>query len=203
MKGSGAVFAALVALLVSMVLMVPVATASEPQENPLADLQNLLGEQTSVQSLAGRFEQGKYIADLDTTLDSSGRFEFDADTGLVWDIRKPVPTLLKIRADEIVEEQDGEVVMRMDVDDQPMTRAISEVFFAIFGGDWQALSERFSVRTLQESSPWRFELTPRDELLASRLRVVELRGEDHLNTLVLEETNGDRTEIRLNDVKAR
>ncbi|GHD48064.1 Outer membrane lipoprotein carrier protein LolA [Marinobacter persicus] len=190
------------ALFFCMVVAMPVA-ASEGDVASISDLENLLGDQTDVQSLEGSFEQGKYIADLDTTLDSSGRFEFDADTGLVWNIQKPVATLLKISGEEIVEEQDGEVVMRMDVDDQPMTQAISEVFFAIFGGDWQALSERFSIHTLQKEAPWRFELKPKGDMLKSHLKRVELQGKDYLNQLVLEETNGDRTEIRLHDVKAR
>ena len=190
------------ALFFCMVVAMPVG-ASEGDATSVSDLENLLGDQTDVQSLEGSFEQGKYIADLDTTLDSGGRFEFDADTGLVWNIQKPVATLLKISAEEIVEEQDGEVVMRMDVDDQPMTQAISEVFFAIFGGDWQALSERFSIHTLQKEAPWRFELKPKGDMLKSHLKRVELQGEDYLNQLVLEETNGDRTEIRLHDVKAR
>lgn len=166
-------------------------------------LKSLLGEQASVDFLEGEFQQSKYIADLDTTLDSSGTFRFVIDEGLRWNIRKPVPTNLRITPTEIVEEQDGEEVMRMDVDDQPMTRAISEVFFAIFGGDWDALAKRFTIRPLQEGSPWRFELEPRDELLKSYLSAIELQGTEYLDVLILRESNGDRTRIQLNDVEAR
>ena len=182
--------------------LVAPAWAAETREAGTSALQSLLGEQAKVESLAGQFDQSKYIADLDTTLDSSGDFTFDADEGLRWNIQKPVPTQLRITADEIVEEQDGEVVMRMDVDDQPMTRAISEVFFAIFGGNWDKLSERFTIRTLQDGSPWRFELTPKGDMLQSHLSSIELQGEAYLNALILRETNGDQTHIQLHDVKA-
>ena len=182
--------------------LVAPAWAAETREAGTSALQSLLGEQAKVESLAGQFDQSKYIADLDTTLDSSGDFAFDADEGLRWNIQKPVPTQLRITADEIVEEQDGEMVMRMDVDDQPMTRAISEVFFAIFGGNWDKLSERFTIRTLQDGSPWRFELTPKGDMLQSHLSSIELQGEAYLNALILRETNGDQTHIQLHDVKA-
>jgi len=183
--------------------LVSPAWAAETREAGTSALQSMLGEQAKAESLAGQFDQSKYIADLDTTLDSSGDFAFDADEGLRWNIQKPVPTQLRITADEIVEEQDGEVVMRMDVDDQPMTRAISEVFFAIFGGNWDKLSERFTIRTLQDGSPWRFELTPKGDMLQSHLSSIELQGEAYLNALILRETNGDQTHIQLHDVKAR
>lgn len=179
------------------------AWGAETATSEASLLQSLLGEQAGVEFLEGDFEQSKYIADLETSLESSGDFSFVTDEGLRWNIVRPVPTQLRITANEIVEEQNGEEVMRMDVDDQPMTRAISEVFFAIFGGDWDKLAERFTVRPIQEESPWRFELEPKDEMLRSYLSSIELQGEDYLEVLILSETNGDRTRIQLNDVKAR
>jgi hypothetical protein len=192
-----------VVILASVIFMASAVWASEPDAEDASVLENLLGDQAGVAFLEGKFEQGKYIADLDTTLDSSGHFSFVTDEGLRWNIRKPVSTNLRITPNEIVEEQDGEEVMRMDVDEQPMTRAISEVFFAIFGGDWDALEDRFSIRSVQEVSPWRIELEPKDELLKSYLSTIELQGSEYLEVLILSESNGDRTRIQLNDVKAR
>ncbi len=193
-------FVVLTSVVLSVVFMASAAWGGGVEGASL--LKNLLGEQTSVDFLEGEFQQNKYIADLDATLDSSGTFSFVADEGLRWNIRKPVPTNLRITSNEIVEEQDGEEVMRMDVDDQPMTRAISEVFFAIFGGDWDALAERFTIRPVQEESPWHFELAPKDELLGSYLSSIELQGSEYLEVLILNENNGDRTRIQLNNVKA-
>ena len=190
-------------VLVFMVFMVSAVWASEPDTENASALENLLGDQASVAFLEGKFEQSKYIADLDTTLDSSGHFSFVTDEGLRWNILKPVPTNLRITPNKIVEQQDGEEVMRVNVDEQPMTRAISEVFFAIFGGDWDALEERFIIRSVQEESPWRIELEPKDELLKSYLSTIELQGSEYLEVLILSESNGDRTRIQLNDVKAR
>ncbi|MGO1692867.1 MAG: outer membrane lipoprotein carrier protein LolA [Marinobacter sp.] len=190
-------------VLVSMVVMVSVVWAAKPNIETASAMENLLGEQASAASLEGKFEQSKYIADLDTSLDSSGHFSFVVDEGLSWNIRKPVATNLRITPNEIVEEQDGEVVMRMGVDEQPMTRAISEVFFAIFGGDWQALEERFTIHSVQEDARWIVELEPKDELLKSYLNAIKLQGSDYLEVLILSESNGDRTRIDLNDIKAR
>lgn len=193
----------LVAVFASMLFLAFAAWGTAPEAEDTSILKNLLGEQVSVDFLEGEFEQSKYIADLDTTLDSSGTFSFVTDEGLRWNIREPVPTNLRITPTEIVEEQEGEEVMRMDVDEQPMTRAISEVFFAIFGGDWEALAERFTIRPLQEESPWRLELEPKGELLKSYLSSIELQGSEYLEVLILSENNGDRTRIQLNNVEAR
>ena len=193
----------LVAVFASVLFIASAAWGAAPEAEDASILKNLLGEQISVDFLEGEFEQSKYIADLDTTLDSSGTFSFATNEGLRWNIREPVPTNLRITPNEIVEEQDGEEVMRMDVDEQPMTRAISEVFFAIFGGDWEALAERFTIRPVQEESPWRFELEPKGELLKSYLSSIELQGSEYLKVLILNENNGDRTRIQLNNVEAR
>lgn len=193
----------LFAAFVPMLFIASAAWAAAPEAEDASILENLLGEQVNVDFLEGEFEQSKYIADLDTTLDSSGTFSFATNEGLRWNIREPVPTNLRITPTEIVEEQEGEEVMRMDVDEQPMTRAISEVFFAIFGGDWEALAERFTIRPLQEEPPWRFELEPKGELLKSYLSSIELQGSEYLEVLILSENNGDRTRIQLNNVEAR
>jgi len=192
-----------VVILASVIFMVSAVWASEPDAEDASALENRLGDQASIAFLEGKFEQRKYIADLDTTLDSSGHFSFVPDEGLRWSIRKPVSTNLRITPNEIVERQDGEEVMRMNVDEQPMTRAISEVFFAIFGGDWDALEKRFTIRSMQEASPWRLELEPKDELLKSYLNTIELQGSEYLEVLILSESNGDRTRIQLNNVKTR
>ena len=192
-----------VVILASVIFIVSAVWASEPDTEDASVLKNLFGDQASVAFLEGKFEQSKYIADLDTTLDSSGLFSFVPDKGLRWSILKPVSTNLRITPNEIVERQDGEEVMRMNVDEQPMTRAISDVFFAIFGGDWDALEKRFTIRSMQETSPWRLELEPKDELLKSYLNTIELQGSEYLEVLILSESNGDRTRIQLNDVKTR
>ncbi len=190
-------------VLASVVFMTSTVRATEPGVEAASAMENLLGEQARAVFLEGKFEQSKYIADLDAALDSSGHFSFFVDEGLRWNIRKPVATNLRITPNEIVEEQDGKVVMRMDVDEQPMTRAISEVFSAIFGGDWQTLKERFTIRSVHEEAPWTIELEPKNELLKSYLSAIKLQGSDYLEVLILSESNGDRTRIDLNDVKAR
>lgn len=190
-------------MLAAVVFIAPVAVQGRAEVEDPSVLKNLLGEPAGIDFLEGEFQQQKYIADLDTTLDSSGTFSFTTGEGLRWNIRKPVPTSLRITPTEIVEEQDGEEVMRMAVDEQPMTRAISEVFFAIFGGNWEALAERFTIRPLQEESPWHFELTPKGDLLKSYLSAIELQGSEYLEVLILRENNGDRTRIQLNNVTVR
>lgn len=192
------------AVVLAFLVIGPAWGAQDPRQGVSAEsLEALLGNQSRLEHLEGRFQQSKYIADLETTLDSSGRFQFDAERGLQWQIVEPVPTRLRITPTEIIEEQDGEEVMRMDVDEQPMTRAISEVFFAIFGGDWDKLTERFRVESVATDGGWHFRLAPRDELLASYLETVELQGTDYLETLTLSESNGDRTRIQLSDVSTR
>lgn len=190
-------------VLVSMLVMASAVWAAKPDTNAASAVKHLLAEQANADFIEGRFEQSKYIADLDTALDSSGHFSFVVDKGLRWNIRKPVATNLRITPNEIVQEQDGEVVMRIGVGDQPMTRAISEVFFAIFGGNWQALEERFTIRSAREEAGWIIELEPKNELLKSYLSAIKLQGADYLQVLTLSESNGDRTRIDLHDIKAR
>lgn len=151
--------------------------------------------------LVGRFRQQKTLEDLGATLESSGIFSFSAETGLHWHVREPVATELRITREEIVEIQDGEEVMRMATEDQPMTRVISEIFFSIFTGDRDALENYFELSEQGSANRWTLQLSPVDDAVASVMGSIELHGAGTVEEMILRETNGDKTRILLEDVR--
>lgn len=151
--------------------------------------------------LEGRFRQEKTLEDLDATLESSGIFSFSVEEGLHWQVREPVATELRITREEIVEIQDGEEVMRMATEDQPMTRVISEIFFSMFTGDRDALENYFELTESGSADQWTLQLNPVDDSVASVMSSIELQGGEMVEEMILRETNGDKTRIRLNHVR--
>lgn len=151
--------------------------------------------------LEGRFRQQKTLEDLGATLESSGIFSFSIETGLHWDVREPVATELRITREEIVEIQDGEEVMRMATEVQPMTHVISEIFFSIFTGDRHALENYFELSEHGSANRWTLQLSPVDDTVASVMESIKLQGAGAVEEMILRETNGDKTRILLEDLR--
>ncbi|WP_152207138.1 outer membrane lipoprotein carrier protein LolA [Marinobacter changyiensis] len=151
--------------------------------------------------LEGYFRQQKTLEDLGATLESGGVFSFSVEQGLHWQVREPVATELRITREEIVEIQDGEEVMRMATEDQPMTRVISEIFFSMFTGDRVALETYFELTESGSADRWTLQLSPVDDTVASVMASIELQGAETVEEMILQETNGDKTRILLEDVR--
>lgn len=151
--------------------------------------------------LEGQFVQEKTLEDLDATVESKGSFTFSVDQGLRWRVSEPVASELRITREEIVEIQDGEEVMRMATEEQPITRVITEIFFSMFTGDRNALEQYFELTGSQSAERWTLHLRPVDDSVASVMASIDLVGDQQVEEMVLHETNGDTTRIRLEDVR--
>ncbi|WP_328188642.1 outer membrane lipoprotein carrier protein LolA [Marinobacter sp. OP 3.4] len=151
--------------------------------------------------LEGRFVQEKTLEDLDATIESKGSFTFSVDQGLRWRVSEPVASELRITREQIVEIQNGEEVMRMATEDQPMTRVITEIFFSMFTGNRDALEQYFELVGSRTADRWTLHLDPVDDSVASVMASIELVGDQQVEEMILRETNGDTTRIRLEDVR--
>ncbi|SHF21464.1 Outer membrane lipoprotein carrier protein LolA [Modicisalibacter ilicicola DSM 19980] len=163
----------------------------------LADLQDRLSQS---EALEGRFEQQRYLADLDTRLISSGHFLYERDTRVVWTLETPVEDRLVFKAESLPEAAPvpGEA-SGGSPDNARQREQVATLFLRLLQGDWQSLRERFSLELSGDENAWQVTLIPEAEALRERLSRIELQGGRHLEHLELDAANGDVLEVRFFD----
>lgn len=157
----------------------------------LADLQAQLGETAA---LEGRFEQQRYLADLDTHLNSHGHFRYERGERVVWVLEAPIEDRLVFTPDSASVLDDPAQAGNERRRDQ-----VAALFLRLLGGDWQALTERFEIALQGDAEAWQVSLTPRSATLRERITSIELAGGRYIERLALHAANDDVLEVRLFD----
>jgi hypothetical protein len=147
--------------------------------------------------LEGSFSQEKYLGALDATLISTGAFTYQRGKSIRWEILQPIQSELVMTPTSISSKQDNQEMMRLDASHNPATRVIGEIFFAVLTTEWGKLAPYFELSGVIDGQQWHAVLLPIDQAVAQVFSRIELKGLELLEEIVLHEINGDRTTIRL------
>ncbi|WP_027348846.1 LolA family protein [Halotalea alkalilenta] len=137
---------------------------------------------------SGRFIQRRYLADLDTTLESEGRYEYQRGERMTWRLERPVVETLSISSEGV--ERDGRPL-------EGLPAEVSRLILSLLDGDFAALESRFTITLEGTTQSWRATLIPRDEQLRQHLEHAELQGGARITKLGLWLGQGDRQTIEL------
>ena len=159
---------------------------------PVAEIQSMLAKP---KVLCGRFDQNKQLTGLKKPMLSNGRFCVVADKGVLWRTVQPFPNTVRLTRDEIVQLQGDRVAMRLDAKQEPAVRMINSVLFALLAGDLNQVGKLFEVDGAIHENSWRVTLKARDPALARVISAVALEGGEHVKSITISETSGDRTSI--------
>jgi hypothetical protein len=176
-----------------MLLCVALCCAPAWAADAMQEIRQRVGTPESVR---GQFEQKKYITALERPLLSQGDFLVVRNHGVVWRTRKPFPQVLKLTRREIIQEQNGTVRFQLSAEREPAVKAVNQVLFALFAGDFAALEQSFASSGKLEGEHWRVTMRPSSNALAQLFKEIRLEGASTVQRVELFEANGDRTEIR-------
>ncbi len=195
-------------LVMANTIIVASSHSDAPNKNP--DTRALLSaiiEQVKISdTLKGNFEQRKYIHILPQPLLSSGVFQLDNKTGLVWQINKPLATRIVFNDTGIHQSKNGQAVWTIS-NERPGVAMIGQLMRAALSYDWSLLEKHFSIDGSINSSindaiaaqtntqQWTLTLTPKENTLQQTIKHIALAGGRQLTSLILFEANNDRTEI--------
>jgi hypothetical protein len=152
-------------------------------------------------AVRGQFVQRRYLADLAQPLQSSGRFLFAREAGIEWHTELPFDSQFLLAESGITQRDEGGVTLSIKASEQPALAVVSRVFFALFALDLGALSHDFELYGEARGSGWVLGLRPRAEALGSVFRQAIVSGGATVERVVLEDGNGDRSEIELRAVQ--
>ncbi len=169
-------------------------------------LDRLAEASRGITSIQSEFIQKSHTQMLDEPLRSRGRFNFKAPDRLRWEVLSPE------RFGFIV---DGEEVKTWSGSEQDAVSApagaeagilhFTDQLLAWVRADFSWLEERFALSVVDDS-PLTLMLKPRSSAAAKRLahfRVSFSRDLDHVDTIEIHETGGDRTVITFVDTHVR
>ncbi|MBZ5875923.1 LolA family protein [Chromohalobacter israelensis] len=157
------------------------------------DRQDLQAQLERTTAIEGRFTQTRFLADVDTELQSRGRFAYVRDKKVVWQLETPVEDTLVLTPANAEDATPGEGA------GDAGREQVAALLLRLLGGDWSALEERFTQTLDGTRDAWRVQLTPRDAELAARIAEIRLAGGRHVERLVMETADGDRLRIELSD----
>jgi len=97
--------------------------------------------------------------------------------------------------------QNGEALLQLDASSNPAAAALGEIFFALLTADWAILESHVELSGNIDGDNWHAVLEPREQSTRLVFSRVELSGSKLLEKIVLHESSGDRTTIRLDTPK--
>ncbi len=161
------------------------------------DEEQLAQQLADTRVLRGDFVQEKYLRGLPRPLRSDGRFVL-AREGLLWDLQQPLQRMYRISRQGVALWQDEQWLVQGN---QDVAARQSRLFLSVLQGDQQGLREEFDLQLSGVEQDWLLTLLPRSLLLKQIFQRIEVRGDQHVRSIELFESQGDRTLMRMFEIE--
>ncbi len=166
---------------------------------PTDDALKLVHERLKIAPvLKGEFEQTKTLKGFRNPLVSKGEFLVARGQGVWWHTKQPFESTLVVTKTRLfTRSADGSANNLMDAQAQPGLQQVNELIFSLLAADLDALAGKFDI-TAQPggAAGWTITLVPRDANLAKFLVRATLAGDRDVQSVRIEESRGDTTQIR-------
>ncbi|MDX6019362.1 outer membrane lipoprotein carrier protein LolA [Scandinavium sp. V105_16] len=163
----------------------------------LDQLQQRFTEQPLVRA---HFEQTRTIKAMPQPLRSQGEMLIARDTGLLWDQTAPFPMRLMLDDSRMVQIINGQPPQTITADNNPQMFQFNHLLRALFQADRKVLEQNFRVDFQDQGNDrWTLKLTPITTPLDKIFTSIDLGGKTYLETIQLNDKQGDRTDITLSN----
>lgn len=155
--------------------------------------QDLIQTLQKPESVQGEFIQQRFLKNLQKPIMTSGEFVLRKNAGLLWQMKKPFASEVRVRQDGIMQWNGSEWVANAKVG---QSQQIS-LFLGLLSGDVAALQSQFDFTLSGNAETWQLTLTPTSLLMKQIFSQIELKGDNMVKSIELHEKQGDRTLIQL------
>ncbi|HBJ0687170.1 TPA: outer membrane lipoprotein carrier protein LolA [Escherichia coli] len=161
----------------------------------LDDLQQRFTEQPVIRA---HFDQTRTIKDLPQLLRSQGQMLIARDQGLLWDQTSPFPMQLLLDDKRMVQVINGQPPQIITAENNPQMFQFNHLLRALFQADRKVLEQNFRVEFADKGKGrWTLRLTPTTTPLDKIFNTIDLAGKTYLESIQLNDKQGDRTDIAL------
>ena len=161
----------------------------------LDDLQQRFTEQPVIRA---HFDQTRTIKDLPQPLRSQGQMLIARDQGLLWDQTSPFPMQLLLDDKRMVQVINGQPPQIITAENNPQMFQFNHLLRALFQADRKVLEQNFRVEFADKGEGrWTLRLTPTTTPLDKIFNTIDLAGQTYLESIQLNDKQGDRPDIAL------
>ena len=161
----------------------------------LDDLQQRFTEQPVIRA---HFDQTRTIKDLPQPLRSQGQMLIARDQGLLWDQTSPFPMQLLLDDKRMVQVINGQPPQIITAENNPQMFQFNHLLRALFQADRKVLEQNFRGEFADKGEGrWTLRLTPTTTPLDKIFNTIDLAGQTYLESIQLNDKQGDRTDIAL------
>lgn len=189
-----------ISLFLWMVFCVQVE-AQVPAQNTQDTLTQIAAQIDQYPVVKARFTQTRKMLALKRPLVTTGQFVFAREYGVLWQIEQPYRISYVLGEDKIIEIGSDGSRKERSAKDVPGFAQVGRVFRAMLGAHTGILNEYFDVSVEGNIKQWTIRLKPKQAQLAAFLGNMRLSGAQHVESIVIDEASGDRTEILFQEIK--
>lgn len=178
-------------------LLLSLLLCGSAQAFTLQDLQQQLSAHQTVQ---GDVQQRRFLRSLEQPLISDGTFVMQAQKGLLWETRSPIPSLIRITPDGMTQKDSAgnwQPLQQQGAGSQSQIR----LFMDLLVGNTRALAGQFGLSLQGDAQHWTLTLDPTSSILKQIFQRIVIRGGQTVKQVTLSETQGDRTEILFSNLR--
>lgn len=144
------------------------------------------------------FDQTRTIKDLPSPLRSQGKMLIARDSGLLWDQKTPFPMMLMLNDARMVQVLNGQPPQVISADNNPQMFQFNHLLRALFQADRKVLEQNFRIDFQDRGQGrWSLDLTPTTTPLDKIFATISLAGQRYLESIRLNDKQGDLTDIAL------
>lgn len=183
----------LITVMLLAAMWVMPAIAAEQSEALLQQISQQLAKQASLQV---DFIQTKQMAALKKPLVMKGALLYNKTDGIVWQLVSPYRIRYEFNGQAMIETNAAGERRERKAEDSPAIAQISNIFKAILSADQALLAQHFNLTALGSIQKWEMHLTPKAAYLRKAMTEIVMTGNHTVETVQIDEANGDRTDIR-------
>lgn len=161
----------------------------------VTDLTSLQAQLQQSPIVRGDFTQSRTLAMFEQPLVSEGSFLLERQHGLLWQQNTPFPVNLVLTQDKLRQTFANQPAQIITAKENPMAFYFSKIFLSVFHGDTEQLQSQFDLQFSPQNEHWQLVLKPKEAPLNAVFKSIVLQGNQDIDSLVLEEIRGDKTEI--------
>ena len=154
---------------------------------------------SSVQTLSSDFSQERHLSMLKEPLISTGKFAYEKPDHLYWEIEKPSPLGFLLQGDKGKRwSGNAKVTEPLEINQEPMIRAIVEQVFAWTRADFTWLEKRYRISLMEETSH-SLKLIPlsfQEKKFLTHITITFSEDWTRVRSVELHEKGGDFTRLR-------
>ena len=153
--------------------------------------QELINQLQKPQSVQGDFVQARHLKALNKPITTEGKFALVANKGLLWQMEKPFATQLRVTEKGIMQwngkqwNNNGKLGQAEQI----------QLFLGLLSGDVNGLKKQFKFALSGTAKQWKVTLTPDSLLMKQIFNQITIQGDDVVQMIQLDETQGDKTDI--------